>query len=205
MIKTCDCGGLYATERESFAGRPCYCPFPHTTEAYTVPGAEGLGTNTRRDFLRLGGLGVGSLMLTSQINCGGKSISGTIALISGAISELKLLYPNLAVLDKIVKLATDFNRDWVAGKFDSARTFFESLDTTVQQVITDLELNASARVKLLLASVAVGVRLIATLISEQATPSAMATAQVSAPKTVNRIKQLSNPADADWILRSVLK
>lgn len=162
---------------------------------------------TRRTFLKGAGMGAGSLILASQLDCGGKSVSGTVSLISGAVSELRLLYPNLPILDKIVKLATDFNTDWVAGKFDTARTFFENLDTSVQQVITDLGVTASTRAKLLLASVGIAVRTIAALISEQgqSQPGAMKTASAAAPATMNRVRQLSNAADADWILKAVLK
>jgi hypothetical protein len=64
----------------------------------------------------------------------------------------------VAALDKIVKLAESFNADWTAGKFDSARAVFESLDSAVQQVISDLNINASPQAKLLLASVGIGVR-----------------------------------------------
>ena len=161
----------------------------------------------RRKFISGTAAGAGAVLVTSQLGCGGKSVSGTVTLITGAINELKILFPNVSALDKIIKLATDFNDDWVAGKFDSARTFFENLDTTAQQVITDLGLNASTRVKLLLASVGIAVRVIASLISEQGqqTPGAMITAQGTAPKTVSRVKSLSNAADADWILKAVQK
>jgi hypothetical protein len=156
----------------------------------------------RRNFIQGAGIGVASVIVVESVGCGGKSISGTVTLITGAISELKLLYPNLPVLDKIVKLSESFNADWVAGKFDTARTFFESLDTTVLQVMNDLGVNASPRAKLLLSTVGIAVRVIASLIAEQgqaAGPQAIR----AAGKTADRIKQLSNAAEADWILRAV--
>lgn len=161
----------------------------------------------RRNFIGNTVTGVAGFTIASQINCGGKSVSGTVTLITGAISELKLLFPAIPALDKIIKLATDFNADWIAGKFDSARTFFDNLDTTVQTVISDLGLNASARVKLLLASVGIGVRVIAALISEQGAsqPKAMTAANATAPSTVNRVKQLANAAEAETILKAVMK
>ena len=166
----------------------------------------------RRNFIQTTALvtsGTIAGMAFTAPSCGGKSVSGTVTLITGAISELKLLFlGNKTLLDKIIKLATDFNTDWVAGKFDSARTFFENLDTTVQQVITDLGVNATPRAKLLLASVGIAVRVIASLISEQnlSLPSAVSTqAQVRAGKTADRVRQLSNAADADWILKATQK
>lgn len=159
----------------------------------------------RRTFLQTGAVGGGSALLLSQLDCGGKSVSGTVTLITGGITELKLIYPNLSILDKIVSLANDFNKDWVAGEFDSARTFFENLDSTVQQVITDLGINASPRAKLLLASLGIAVRVIASLISEQGQQAGVvAMADAAAPKTANRVKQLANPAEADWILKAVM-
>lgn len=159
--------------------------------------------SSRRKFIKSAGIGAGSLLLASQLDCGGQSVSGTVTLITGGVSELKLLFPSNPLLDKIVKLATDFNADWVAGKFDSARTFFENLDSTVQQVIGDLGVTASPRVKLLLASLGIAVRIIASLIGEQATPAAVRAASDAAPQAVSRIKELSNAADAERILSAV--
>lgn len=169
-----------------------------------VSGANQDGYN-RRDFIKGAATATVGIVIVESLNCGGKSVSGTVTLITGAISELKLLYPSLPILDKVVRLATDFNKDWTDGKFDSARTFFENLDSTVQQVITDLGINASPRAKLLLASVGIAVRVIASLINEQGQQAGvMAEANATAPKTVSRIKQLSNAADSDWILRAVM-
>lgn len=205
MIRTCDCGGLYTTEYEAFAGTPCHCAFPVTTEARTEIFNWSDHGASRRSFLRLTGTGAAGFVVGSAIGCGGKSVSGTVVLITGAVSELKAIYPNLPALDKIIKLAESFNADWVAGKFDSARAFFESLDSTVQQVIADLGVNASTRVKLLLASLGIAVRVIASLISEQGTanPAAEMTANAKAPATAKRVNQLANPDVAAQILKAV--
>jgi len=159
----------------------------------------------RRTFIGASAAGLAGIAITES--CGGKSVSGAVTVILGGIAELKLIYPNLAILEKIAKLGASFNNEWVAGKFDSARTTFEALDKAVLQVISDLQINASPQAKLALASLGVGVRLIAALIFNQAQsqPGAMATAQAGAPKTVDRVKQLANAADADWILRATQK
>lgn len=158
----------------------------------------------RRKFIQTGAVGAGSLVVLSQLNCGGKSVGGTVTLITGAIAELKLIFPSLPALDKIVKLATDFNTAWVAGKFDSARTFFESLDTTVQQVMNDLEINGTTRVKLLVATLGIAVRTIAALIAEQG-QAVGSRAVRAAGATGDRVKQLANAADAARILGAVKK
>ncbi len=161
----------------------------------------------RRNFIQGTAAGAGSVLVLNAIGCGGKSVSGTVAIITGAVSELQILFPNEPLLGKVVKLASDFNSDWVAGKFDSAKTFFENLDTAVTQVINDLGINASPRGKLLLATLGIAVRTIAAIINEQGAqePKAAAVAGASAPRTVSRIKSLANPNDADWILKAVIK
>lgn len=153
----------------------------------------------RRTFI--GASAVASAVLVT--NCGGKSVSGTVTIITGAASELKLLFPgNADVLDKISRVAHDFNEAWVAGKFSDARQFFDQLDEFSTLIVNDLSIGATARVKLLLSVLVISVRAIATLISEQATPKATAMAGAA---TVTRVRQLANPSDADWILRAVLK
>lgn len=153
-------------------------------------------------------MGAASIVVIGAAGCPkGKSAAGAIAIIIGAITDLKGVFPALDSLSKIVTLAESFNGAWVDGKFDSARTFFDNLDGLVTQVLTDLSINASTNVKLALAALKIGLRAVAALIDTQGqqTPGAMTTAQSAAPQTVNRIKQLSNAADADWILKAAQK
>ena len=159
----------------------------------------------RRDFIKGSALGAGALVLASQVDCGGKSVSGAVAILSGAVSELKPLFPNVPKLDQIIKLATDFNADWVAGKFDTARDLFDNLDVVVEQVINDLGINSTTRVKLLLATLGIGLRTIAALIAEQgqAQPIAARRAGVRAGSTVSRVRELADPSVADTLLKAV--
>lgn len=126
----------------------------------------------------------------------------TITIIIGAIAELRLLFPNLEALDKIASLATSLKAAWDAGKLDDARSFFTNLDTLVGQVISDLGINATTRVKLILASLGLGLRVIAALFQEQgnAQPEAMAAAGT---QTVDRVKTLADPKVADALLKAV--
>lgn len=159
----------------------------------------------RRQAITSIGLGGGSALLFSQVGCGGASVSGTVTILTGAVAELKILFPANALLGKIVSLATDFNKDWVAGNFDSARTLFDNLDTVVGQVISDLGVNATTRVKLLLAAVGIALRTIAAMIQEQGQNNSIAArrAGVAAPQTVSRVNQLADPAVADRLLNAV--
>ncbi len=162
----------------------------------------------RRNFIKGSAVGAGSILVLDTVGCGGPSLSGTVTIITGAIAELKPLFPDkTSLLDKIAKLATDFNADWTAGKFDSARTIFDNLDSTINQVISDLEVNASTRVKLMLATLGIGIRTVAALISETGAkqPKAASMARSTASKTVDRVGSLANPSDADWILKAVRK
>lgn len=162
----------------------------------------------RRNFIQGTAVGVGAVLITESIGCGGKSVAPEVAILTGAVEELEILFPAQSVtLKKIVSLAQDFNRDWTAGKFDTAKDFFLNLDILVNQVITDLGASASTRAKLLLAALGIAVRTIAALISEQGAqePKAAKTASATAPQAVDRVKQLSNAADASWILKAVQK
>lgn len=159
----------------------------------------------RRTFIGTGAVaGVG--IATMGLKCGGPSVNGTVTIIMGAISELRVLFPTVPALDKVISLAKSFNEAWVAGKFDDARSFFENLDTTVGQVIADLGINASTRIKLLLASVGIAVRTIAALIKEQGDANLAVAGAVrqSAPRTVSRIEKLADAAAADQLLKAVM-
>jgi hypothetical protein len=159
----------------------------------------------RRQAITTLGLG-GAGLAASQISCGGPSVSGTVRILSGAASELKILFPAQgSTLDKIVTLGTDFDKFWVAGKFDSAKTVFENLDTIINQVITDLGVNANTHVKLLLATLGIALRTVAAIIAEQGQnrPLAARRAGATAPATVNRVNQLADPSVADRLLKAV--
>jgi hypothetical protein len=157
----------------------------------------------RRKFIGTTALAGAGLAMAPK--CGGKSISAELVIVDGAVAELEVLFPNATTLDKIRKLAKDFDADWTAGKFDSAKKFFENLDTLVSQTITDLEINASTRAKLWLATLGIAVRTIAALIAEQGTaqPAAAAAAVTTVPETVKRIRVLADARAADRILKSV--
>jgi len=137
--------------------------------------------------------------------CSSPSVKGSVTIITGAVSELQILFPNNSALGKIGSLANDFSKDWSAGNFASARTAFDNLDTLINQVITDLGLNASTRIKLILAALGIGLRVLAAIIAEQGSQntSASRAARVSAPSTVNRINQLADPVVADRLLKSL--
>lgn len=159
----------------------------------------------RRNFIQTSAVGIASAAVMNQMACGGTSVSGTVTILTGAVAELKILFPANALLGKIVSLATDFNKDWVAGNFDSARTLFDNLDTVVGQVISDLGVNATTRVKLLLAAVGIALRTIAALIAEQGQqqPLAAQKARTVAPRTTERIDRLADPVKAEQLLRTV--
>lgn len=157
----------------------------------------------RRTFIgttAVAGAGLASMGL----KCGGPSVRNTVTIIAGAIAELKPLFPNLDLLDKIITLANSFNNAWTAGKFNDARTFFLNLDTLVGQVIADLGVNATPRMKLILATLGIGVRTIAALIAEQANaqPAAAVAAKSRMPKAASRVEQLADPSAADALLKA---
>lgn len=145
----------------------------------------------------------GVAIATTGFQCG-KPKAVAITIITGAVAELRLLFPDLAVLSKISALAVSFKTAWDAGKFDDARTFFANLDTTIGQVISDLGINATTRVKLILATLGIGLRVVAALIQEQgaAQPGAVKAARARAAGAIDRVAVLSDATAADALLKS---
>src|SRR5215472_2448281 len=155
----------------------------------------------RRQFIQTTSTGAAALGVLSITGCSGKSVAATVMIITGAIQELKPLYPGAAArLDEIVKLATDFNNDWIAGNFDSAKAIFQNLDTLIGQVITDLSITASTKVKLLLATIGIALRTIAAIIAEQGATAGIKAGNIPGP-LANRLKVLTNAQEADQILK----
>lgn len=173
-------------------------------ETYVIPGMESLGVNTRRDFLRLAGVGGAGLLVASQIGCGA-SIATEIGIIQSTILALKPLLPNqAALLDKVSRLAGDFNTAYRAGNFSSAKDFFNSLADNIDTLIADVGV-ASPRVQFLVALVGVAIHAVAALLAEQgaASPKAGKMAGSMAPATVDRVQRMASPEVAAKLLQSV--
>jgi hypothetical protein len=181
---------------------------------------------SRRDLVRLGALGAGSLALGSAFtapSCGpGKNLSAWVQTIVGAFAEMKPLLSTLglqqaiiakvsAALDKGAQIAKDFDAAYTAGKFKDASSLFLSLGQVITQIAADLSLANNRIVTIALAAVGVARIAIAQLLHDQATtqPQAMAlvrAAQLNAgsdeAKAINEINRLAN-ADVAKILAAV--
>lgn len=159
----------------------------------------------RRQMISTSALAVGGFALGSAFTapaCFGKSIEAESAIVDSAILSLKGLLPaQAALLDKIGKLNRDFAAAYKRGDFVDAKAFFASLDQNIQTLIDDLDVNVSARIKLLVGIVGVAVRAIAALLNEQSTPAIVAAA--NAPAMQSRIQKLADPVAADKLLKSL--
>lgn len=149
----------------------------------------------RRNFIQTTAVGAASVVTLNQIGCGGKSVSGMVAILSGGVSELKILFPSNSLLDKIVSLATDFNSDWVAESSTPREPF-----SRLGQVMNDLGVNASTRVKLLLAGLGIALRTIAALIQEQGQAQPKA-AQAAEPAPRRQLIALACWRIQVWLMR----
>lgn len=156
-------------------------------------------TMNRRSMLKLSGVaGVGALTLGAG-KCGGQSIETEVAIIQSTALALKSLLPaQSTLLDKVGKLASDFNVAYKRGDFVSAKATFESLDTDIQTLIADVG-GASPRVVFLVALVGVALHAVASLLASQSTSKLAA---MAGPMTVNRVQQLGSAAAAAKMLEA---
>ncbi len=157
----------------------------------------------RRSFIQTTATaGVGALALT-QISCG-KSIGNEIAIIISTAGELKPLLPNQsALLDKISLVASDFNKSYSAGDFNSATNFFNSLADNVSTLSHDIGAD-NPHIAFLVAIISIGVHAVAALLSSQSTPTTLTkAASIAGAQSVNRAQQMASQASAKAVLNAV--
>lgn len=197
MIKTCDCGGLYATERETFAGKPCYCPFPRTTSDHDP---------SKRSFLAVAGLGATGFALGTAFTapaCSAKSVSAEIIVVETFLKVVAVEIPNQsAIITKILKVADDFNADYQRGDFANAAAIFATLETDTTQLIADLGVNVSQRVKIALVLIDAAITAIGELLKSQKT--AVIQGMIATPEKKAQAMQIEKRADKiDKLFRAI--
>lgn len=159
----------------------------------------------RRTFIGTGALAGAGALIAAETGCAPKSVEVEIGILQSSIIALKPLLPAQAtLLDKIGKLAGDFNTSYKAGNFTSAKDFFNSLADNIDVLISDVG-GATPRVQFLVALAGVAIRAVAALLNEQGTtqPAAGAMATSLSPDTVNRVQQLGGADAAARMLQSV--
>ena len=161
----------------------------------------------RRGFIQTGALaGVGTLALSSQA-CKPKDVGAEVAAITSFLHEISPLLPAQAqLITKIVKVASDFNEAYQAGKFENATSFFANLSDLIDQLTGDLDVNVPPQVKIAIAIVNAAVRAIAVLMHSQATPAIRAmsaTATTEQKRGAAKIEKLSDPDAIDAVFRAL--
>jgi hypothetical protein len=142
---------------------------------------DGLDPVSRREFLRQGGFGATSLILTGAAGmtagaivvpdpgCSKASIEVEVSTAITFLNKVSSLLPGKAqIIAKIVAALNDFNKFYQAGDFTSAGKFFSTVDADFTQLITDLGVNLSPSVKIALALVDAALAAIGVLMKSQA-------------------------------------
>lgn len=148
--------------------------------------ADGLDDNSRRRFLKTGGLALGGAAGfaigtgATAPACNPKNLSTYVQMFAGGFSEIKVLLPDLGLsqsiiakvaelIDKGIKIAEAFDKAYKAGKFRDAATLFTNLGSIVSEVVTTLGVSTENRaVKVALAAIGIARVAIAIILSRQA-------------------------------------
>lgn len=122
----------------------------------------------RRNFLRLGVTGVVGAVVVSQLGCSPKSVNAEIQVAETFLRVVAVEIPNQKpTIEKILKVADDFNADYQRGDFVNATAIFANLEADVTQLISDVGVNLSSRAKMALVFIDAAVTAIADLLKSQ--------------------------------------
>lgn len=129
----------------------------------------------RRQAITSIGLGGAGFVATAAFTapaCSGKSVGAEVAVVETFLKVVAVEIPNQKpIIDKIIKVADDFNADYQKGDFATAATIFATLEGDITQLIADLGKNVSDRVKTALILVDAGITAIWELLNSQNTPA----------------------------------
>lgn len=129
----------------------------------------------RRQAITSIGLGGAGFAATAAFNapaCSGKSVGAEVTVVETFLKVVAVEIPNQsATITRILKVADDFNTDYQRGDFANAATIFATLEGDITQLIADLGVNVSDRVKTALVLIDAGVTAIWELLNSQKTPA----------------------------------
>lgn len=166
---------------------------------------------SKRNFLKVGGAGLGSVALTgglaglllTQTACSTKDVAFYVSTIVGALGELKPLLPGAAgTIAKAVTVANTFLDAYKAGKFANAKVALKNLVDLLSQIANDVGISGNPTVKVIFALASVAIHTIAALIMANAPAGAMAgvtsaeqamVERMANPTTLNAIFVASKP------------
>ena len=153
----------------------------------------------RRQFTKRAALTVAAASLTgTAFKCGSEQVSIYIRTITTFLNQISGLLPaQTAAIAKIVKLASDFDAAYRRGDFNSADSFFNSLEQNLTALTSDIGINTSNTVKTWLAIIGAAMTSLAVLFKSQvdARPQIAAMARVS--RSAGAVERLASQAAVD--------
>lgn len=149
---------------------------------------------TRREAIATIGLGSAGYMATAAFTapaCSAKSVGAEIVVVKSFLKVVSTEIPGQpAMITKILKVADDFNADYQRGDFVSAGTIFATLEGDITQLISDLGVNVSNRVKTALVLIDAGVTAIWELLNSQKTAAVQS--EIAKQGQASRVQSLES-------------
>lgn len=122
----------------------------------------------RRDVMKGGAFAAVATLVLGEEACKAKDPSVYVQTVVGVLHELQPLLPaSSALIAKAIKIASDFDAAYVAGKFADATALFANLSGVLSQIAADAGVN-NPTVKVALAVAGIALRAIAVLLASQA-------------------------------------
>lgn len=160
----------------------------------------------RRSFIGTGAMVTGGAalgMVTMAPSCNPPKVSTYVRAFTGALGEIKLILPAQgAIIDRMIKVAEDFDKANLAGKFEDAKTFLLNLVSLFDQFTADLGVNVPLPVKTALLIAGVAIRAIAVLIDGELSRQPSMAARAEAGE-VNKLKQLADEGAINAALKAI--
>lgn len=156
----------------------------------------------RNSAIASGGAALG--MVTMAPSCNPPKVSTYISIFTGALGEIKIILPGqVAIINKIITVAHDFDAANLAGKFADAKTLLLNLVGLFDQFTADLGVSVPLPVKTALLIASVAIRAIAVLINARVQAEPAAAERAAAPGEMNKLKQLADEKAIDAALKAI--
>lgn len=144
--------------------------------------------HSRRSFLKVGGVGIGSLVLAGSVGslavletaCAAKDIAFYVDTVIGALKQLSPLLPGAAgFIAKAISIAGDLKAAYEKGDFANTSALFASLSDVMGQIADDAGVS-SPSIKLIFAIAGVALNTIGALLKAQTPAMAAKVGKVGA-------------------------
>lgn len=135
---------------------------------------------------------------SSAFKCSSEQVSIYVHTITAFLNQIAGLLPaHAAAITKIVKLASDFDAAYRRGDFNSADSFFNSLEQNLTALTSDIGINTSNSVKTWLAIVGAAMTSLAVLFKKQVESQPAIEAAARASKSAGAVERLSAQSKVD--------